>query len=245
MAEIAEEAAKIIMPFWRADVTVERKADESPVTEADRQAEAHILGRLAELFPDICVISEEAACDAGVPKAAHARFFLVDPLDGTRGFVRGGESFTVNIALIEDGAPVAGAVAAPASGQVWYTTSAGAMRRRVGETAAQPVRVRVKPDAGLALVSHTLSDDEATRLAARHGCANWQGLDSSVKFCLIAEGRADVYPRPGPTMEWDTAAADAVLRAAGGRVLTEDGKPLTYGKADRGFENPGFLAIGG
>lgn len=245
LAEIAEEAAKIIMPFWRADVAVERKADESPVTEADRRAEAHILGRLAELFPDVCVVSEEAACDAGVPEAVHARFFLVDPLDGTRGFVRGGESFTVNIALVEDGAPVAGAVAAPASGQVWYTTSAGAMRRRVGETAAQPVRVRVKPDAGLALVSHTLSDDEATRLAARHGCANWQGLDSSVKFCLIAEGRADVYPRPGPTMEWDTAAADAVLRAAGGRVLTEDGRPLTYGKAERGFENPGFLALGG
>jgi 3'(2'), 5'-bisphosphate nucleotidase len=140
---------------------------------------------------------------------------------------------------------VAGAVAAPATGTVWFTTPEGAFRRKFGEQQATQVKVRAKqPEKGLALVSHTLTDEEATRLAARHGCPIWQGMDSSVKFCLIAEGRADIYPRPGRTMEWDTAAADAVLRAAGGRTLTDDGQALVYGKADKGFQNPGFLAVG-
>ena len=246
LADVVEEAAKIILPFWRSDLTVETKSDDSPVTQADRAAETHILERLKVLFPDVCIVSEEDASEYGTPEAIGPRFFLVDPLDGTRGFVRGGESYTVNIGLIEDGRPVAGAVAAPASGTVWFTTGEGAMRRRFGEAQAAPVRVRHKPEGrGIALLSHTVTDDEAERLCARHGCASWQGLDSSVKFCLIAEGRADVYPRPGRTMEWDTAAAHAVLAAAGGRVLTMDGEPLTYGKADRGFENPGFLAVGG
>jgi 3'(2'), 5'-bisphosphate nucleotidase len=245
LADVAEEAAELILPYWRSELAVDRKADESPVTEADRRAELLILKRLAELFPGVCVVSEEAACDLGTPDSVDARFFLVDPLDGTKGFVRGTEAFTVNIGLIENGQPVAGAVAAPATGQVWFTTGEGAFRRKFGEQQAAQVRVRAKPaEKGLALVSHTLTDEEATRLAARHGCPIWQGMDSSVKFCLIAEGRADIYPRPGRTMEWDTAAADAVLRAAGGRVLTEDGQPLTYGKADKGFQNPGFLAVG-
>jgi len=245
LADIVEEAAQIILPFWRSDLEVETKTDDSPVTQADRAAEAHILKRLHALFPGACIVSEEDASEYGTPDAVGRRFFLVDPLDGTRGFVRGGESYTVNIGLIEDGRPVAGAVAAPASGTVWYTAGEGAMRRRFGETQATPVRVRQKPEGrGVALLSHTVKDDEAERLCARHGCTSWQGLDSSVKFCLIAEGRADVYPRPGRTMEWDTAAAHAVLAAAGGRVLTMDGEPLAYGKADRGFENPGFLAVG-
>jgi 3'(2'), 5'-bisphosphate nucleotidase len=245
LAQVAEEAAEIILPFWRSELNVDRKADESPVTEADRRAELHILARLAELFPDVPVISEEAACDEGTPETIGRRFFLVDPLDGTKGFVRGTEAFTVNIGLIEDGQPVAGAVAAPATGTVWFTTPEGAFRRKFGEQQATQVKVRAKqPEKGLALVSHTLTDEEATRLAARHGCPIWQGMDSSVKFCLIAEGRADIYPRPGRTMEWDTAAADAVLRAAGGRTLTDDGQALVYGKADKGFQNPGFLAVG-
>jgi 3'(2'), 5'-bisphosphate nucleotidase len=119
------------------------------------------------------------------------------------------------------------------------------MRRRVKGADPALVKVRQKPQNGVALVSHTLTDDEATRLAARYGCPVWQGMDSSVKFCLIAEGRADAYPRPGRTMEWDTAAGDAILRAAGGRTLTDNGALLTYGKAETGFENPGFLALGG
>ncbi len=245
LAEVAEDAAELILPYWRSDLAVERKADSSPVTEADRRAEDLILARLARLFPKIPTISEEAAENGGVPKAAPARFFLIDPLDGTKGFVRGAESFTVNIGLIENGQPVAGAVAAPATGQVWFTTGEGAFRRKVRGNDLTQIRVRAKPDAGVALVSHTLTDEEASRLAARYGCPVWQGMDSSVKFCLIAEGRADIYPRPGRTMEWDTAAADAVLRCAGGRVFTDSGQPLAYGKADQGFANPGFLAVGG
>ena len=245
LAEIVEEAADLILPLWKTGLNVDRKSDESPVTEADRRAETLILQRLQERFPDIPVISEEAASEGGVPDEAPKRFFLVDPLDGTKGFIRGTESFTVNIALIEDGKPVAGAVAAPATGQVWFTTNEGAFRRKVKGNDLTQIRVRQKPANGVALVSHTLTDEEAERLAAKHGCPVWQGMDSSVKFCLIAEGRADVYPRPGRTMEWDIAAAQAVLVAAGGRVLTEDGAPLTYGKADKGFANPGFLAIGG
>jgi 3'(2'), 5'-bisphosphate nucleotidase len=245
LADIALEAAEVILPFWRGDFTVERKADESPVTEADRKAEALILKRLAKVAPRTPIISEEAAAEKGVPEKAPRRFFLVDPLDGTKGFVGGRESFTVNIALIEAGVPVAGAVAAPATGQVWFTAGGFAWRKKAGENPVQ-VRVRAKPArGGIALLSHTVKDDDAVRLADRYGCQIWQGMDSSVKFCLIAEGRGDVYPRPGRTMEWDTAAGDAVLRAAGGRVLTEAGQPLVYGKADKAFENPGFIAFGG
>lgn len=246
LADIVEQASEVIMPFWRNDVAVERKADESPVTEADRLAERLILERLGDLFPDVPVVSEEAASDHGAPPEIGERFFLVDPLDGTKGFVGGRESFTVNIALIEHGVPVAGAVAAPATGQVWFTTAGQAWRRRSGEPNASVIRVRAKPaETGVALLSHTVKDEDAARLASRHGCSKWQGMDSSVKFCLIAEGRADVYPRPGRTMEWDTAAGDAILRAAGGRVLTDNGQPLLYGKADQGFANAGFLALGG
>lgn len=244
-ADICEEASALILPFWRAAVAVDHKADSSPVTEADHAAEALILQRLKERFPKIPVISEEDASRDGVPAKIGKTFLLVDPLDGTKGFLRGTEAFTVNIGLVENGRPVAGAVAAPASGQVWFTGETGAYRRRFGETAATLIKVRQKPSEGLALVSHTLTEDEATRLAARYGCPNWQGMDSSIKFCLIAEGRADVYPRPGRTMEWDTCAAQAVLEAAGGRVITDESAPLRYGKADAGFANAGFLAMGG
>src|SRR5690606_21095852 len=140
----------------------------------------------------------------------------VDPLDGTRGFVAGRESFAVNIGLVEHGRPVAGAVAAPAMGLVWYTGPEGALRRRFDDAQGAPVRVRERPAAGgVALLSHSLADEVAERLASRHGCGAWQGMDSAIKFCLIAEGRFDVYPRAGRTMEWDTAAGEAILTAAG------------------------------
>src|SRR5690606_15128689 len=130
-------------------------------------------------------------------------------------------------------------------GVVWHTAPEGAMRRRFDDPHGQLVRVRERPAAGgSALLSHSLTDDVAERLARRHGCVVWQGMDSAIKFCLIAEGRYDVYPRQGRTMEWDTAAGEAVLVAAGGRVVAEDGGPMRYGKAPV-FENPGFTALGG
>lgn len=242
LADIAEEAARVILPYWRADAQVMTKADDSPVTLADQQAEALILERLEVLYPGVQTVAEEAVAADGAPDKVGKRFWLIDPLDGTRGFVRGGESFSVNIALIEKGAPVAGVVSAPATGLTWRTTPTGAERRRFGE-AWTAVKVRDRPAEAIALVSHSMTDEEAERLAARHGCSRWQGMDSSLKFCLIAEGRFDAYPRTGPTHEWDLAAGQAVLEAAGGRVLAEDGHPLSYGKP--GFLNGGFVALGG
>lgn len=243
LAEIAEAAAEVILPYWRSGVAAETKADDSPVTQADREAEALILARLRELWPAVPAVAEED-CEANGPPQAGPLFWLIDPLDGTKGFVQGRESFTVNIALIVDGAPVAGVVSAPATRITWRSAApgGGAFRRTYGE-AWRPIRVRARPDEGVALLSHSLTDDEATRLAARHGCRRWQGMDSSLKFCLLAEGRFDVYPRLGPTSEWDTAAGQAVLEAAGGRVMVEDGQPLHYGKP--GWLNGGFVAMGG
>jgi 3'(2'), 5'-bisphosphate nucleotidase len=244
ISEIAEAAAAVILPFWRSGATVESKPDQSPVTEADRAAEALILARLAERWPGVQAVAEEAVAAHGAPDAFEEWFWLIDPLDGTRGFVQGRESFTVNIGLIHQGAPVAGVVSTPATGVSWRSGGAGegAFRRRFGE-AWHPIRVRDRPAEGIALMSHSITDEEAARLAARHGCSQWQGTDSSLKFCLIAEGRFDAYPRTGPTSEWDTAAGQAVLQAAGGRVLANDGAPLAYGKP--GLLNGAFVAMGG
>ena len=224
ISDIAEDAARLILPYWRSAPVVETKADASPVTAADRAADALILTRLAALYPGLQAVAEEAVAADGAPEQVEAWFWLIDPLDGTRGFVDGRESFTVNIALIHDGAPVAGVVVAPATGTTWCTAAG-------------------RPATPTALLSHSMTDDEAERLAARHGCPQWQGMDSSLKFCLIAEGRFDAYPRTGPTSEWDTAAGQAVLEAAGGRVLAGDGLPLRYGKPN--FLNGPFVALGG
>ena len=245
LADIVEEAARIILPLWRTVLTVDSKADMSPVTEADRQAETLILKRLAERFPGVPVISEEDASEFGTPDAIGPRFFLVDPVDGTKAFVRGDTHYTVNIGLVEDGRPVAGAVNAPAMGQTWFTTAAGAMRRGPDAPEA-PVRVRRWPEGeAVALISHTMKPETADALAGQYGFQKRLPMDSSIKLCIIAQGDADIYPRHGPTMEWDICAAHAVLEAAGGTVKTPDGAPLAYGKAGEGFRNGWFLARGG
>jgi 3'(2'), 5'-bisphosphate nucleotidase len=243
LADIAEDAARVILPYWRAGGEVFTKADDSPVTLADQAAEALILSRLADLYPEVQAVAEEQSEAEGRPETAAARFWLIDPLDGTRGFVQGKESFTVNIALIEGTRPVVGVVSAPATATTWRTApGGGAQMRRFGE-AWRAIQVRDRPQEGFALLSHSVTDEEAARLAARYGCTKWQGADSSLKFCLIAEGRFDAYPRTGPTSEWDTAAGQAVLEAAGGRVLAGDGAPLAYAKP--GFLNGPFVAMGG
>ena len=244
LADICEAAAALILPLWRSGLAVSHKADESPVTEADRAGEALILKALAERFPDIPVISEEDASEFGTPDAIGPRFFLVDPLDGTKAFVRGDPHFTVNIGLIENGRPVAGAVSAPPSGETWFTPGGQAMKRLKG-VAAQPVRARAWPEgAALALISHTMKPETADKLAAEYAFHLREPMDSSIKLCRIAEGAADIYPRHGPTMEWDTAAGHAVLEAAGGRLTTPDGAPFSYGKAQDGFRNGWFVARG-
>lgn len=245
LAEICEAAAALILPLWRSGVEVITKADESPVTEADQRGEKLILQHLAERFPGVPVISEEDASEFGTPDAIGPRFFLVDPLDGTKAFVRGDPNFTVNIGLIQDGRPVAGAVCAPPSGETWFTHKGGAMKRTKGGPSAL-VRVRPWPKgAAVALVSHTMKEETAVKLANEYGFDLREPMDSSIKFCRIAEGSADVYPRHGPTMEWDVAAGHAVLEAAGGTVLTPEGQPFAYGKADAGFRNGWFVARGG
>lgn len=243
LADIAEEAGRVILPFWRSDVAVQTKADQSPVTLADQKAEALILQLLDGLYPGVQAVAEEQSEAQGKPDAAADWFWLIDPLDGTKGFIQGRESYTVNIALVRADAPVAGVVTAPALALTWRSVARGegAQRRAFGE-AWKPARVRERPQDATALVSHSISDEDAERLAGRNGCRLWQGMDSSLKFCLIAEGRYDAYPRTGPTCEWDTAAGQAVLEAAGGRVLAEDGRPLAYGKP--GFLNGPFSAIG-
>jgi 3'(2'), 5'-bisphosphate nucleotidase len=245
LAEICEGAAAHNLPLWRAGVEVIRKADESPVTEADRGAETLILRRLAERFPDVPVISEEDASEFGTPDAIAPRFFLVDPLDGTKAFVRGDPHFTVNIGLIQDRRPVAGAVACPPTGETWFTSRHGVLKRIHGGP-PQPVRVRPWPKgAAIALISHTMKDETAQQLADEYGFDLREPMDSSIKLCRIAEGTADIYPRHGPTMEWDIAAGHAVLEAAGGTLLTREGEAFAYGKAGEGFRNGGFVARGG
>ena len=246
LARITEEAAAVVLPFWRTELAVAQKADESPVTEADRAGERLILRRLAETYPDVPVISEEHASEFGTPEAIGRRFFLVDPVDGTKAFVRGDPNFTVNIGLIENGLPVAGAVCAPATGEVWFTTAGGAMKRTTSTGVDAPVGVRPWPvGRALGLVSHTMREEKAAELAAQYGFDLRTPMDSSIKMCRIAEGSADIYPRHGPTSEWDTAAGHAVLVAAGGTFTQPDGAPFTYGKADQGFRNGWFVARGG
>ena len=245
LADIVEAASGEILPLWRGVFETSRKADNSPVTEADQQAEAVILARLAQAFPGIPVIAEEDAAAFGTPSAIGPRFFLVDPLDGTKAFVRGDEHFTVNIGLVEHGVPVAGAVAAPVQGRTWFTAAGGAVRRPFGGR-AEPVHVRPWRDGeALALISHTMKSEALAELKAQYGFAHSQAMDSSIKLCIIAEGAADLYARHGPTMEWDIAAGHAVLAAAGGSVRQPDGSPFLYGKADQGFRNGWFVARGG
>jgi 3'(2'), 5'-bisphosphate nucleotidase len=244
LAEICEAAARLILPLWRSGLTVIRKADESPVTEADHRAEALILEALRARFPDVPIISEEDAAQFGTPDEIGPRFFLVDPLDGTKAFVRGDPHFTVNIGLIQDGKPVAGAVAAPPTGEVWFTSGGGACKRIDGG-AAHPVHARPWPAGeAVALISHTMKEETLRELAAQYGFDRREPMDSSIKLCRIAEGAADIYPRHGPTMEWDIAAGHAVLIAAGGRLTTPEGEPFVYGKAQDGFRNGWFVARG-
>jgi 3'(2'), 5'-bisphosphate nucleotidase len=246
LADIVEAAGRLILPLWRSGLQVDRKADESPVTEADRRGEALILEELARRFPGVHVVSEEDACEFGTPEQIGDRFFLVDPLDGTKAFVRGDEHWTVNIGLIQDGRPAAGAVSAPAWGRTWYTSSKGARLRRIGEAEGEPIHVRSWPAGeAVALISHTMKPEVEAELRAKYGYSDVLAMDSSAKICMVAEGTADIYPRHGTTMEWDIAAAHAVLAAAGGTITAPDGAPFVYGKCADGFKNGWFVARGG
>lgn len=239
---IVRAAGEAILAVYATDFSVRNKADASPVTEADERAEALILPALAALAPEIPAVSEEAASRGAVPATA-GRFWLVDPLDGTKEFIGRNGEFTVNIALIEDGVPILGAVLAPALGRLFAgARGSGAFLEERGARRAIACR-RPSPEGLTVVSSRSHGDREALDafLAGRR-VASSAYAGSSLKFCLVAAGEADLYPRLGRTMEWDTAAGHAVLAAAGGRVTDLSGAELRYGKP--GFENPHFIAMG-
>jgi 3'(2'), 5'-bisphosphate nucleotidase len=242
LVNLAVLAGEAIIDIYETDFGSRVKADHSPVTEADEKAEAIILSGLRKLWPDIPVVAEEAAAAGHIPTVG-TQFFLVDPLDGTKEFLSRNGEFTVNIALIENGVPKLGVVYAPAIKKIyWGEIGVGAAIAKVGE-AWRAIQTRSLPEAGATVLASRSHRDAATDdYLATIKVAEIIGAGSSLKFCTIAEGLADLYPRFGRTMEWDTAAGHAVLVAAGGKVLTVDGLALTYGKLGRGFDNPAFIA---
>lgn len=249
-ARIALAAGRAVMEVYAGKCAARQKADASPVTEADERAEAVILSELRAAFPDLPVIAEESVARGVIPICG-ARFILVDPLDGTREFLARNGEFTVNIALVDAGVPVAGAVYAPALGKLWFggasawTCAAGPGEDLPPPASRRPIFARAPRAGGLiALCSRSHGDAATEAFLAGLSIAGRVNAGSSLKFCLIAEGEADVYPRFGPTMEWDIAAGEAVLRAAGGRVVAPDGGPFLYGKAEEDFRNGPFVAWG-
>ncbi|WP_306251015.1 3'(2'),5'-bisphosphate nucleotidase CysQ [Parvularcula sp. IMCC14364] len=256
MTRISLEAGKVISDIYQTNFGVDTKADGSAVTQADKLAEALILKGLAELAPDMPVLAEEAASEGNIPVLGN-QFFLVDPLDGTREFVNRTGEFTVNIALIRDGRPVMGVVYAPGCDKLYSgSQDTGAWLRIVAPgqnmSEAGPAKEisarRVDTDNLIAVASRSHRSPETEELLTALGAKDFTPAGSSLKFCLVAEGIADVYPRLGRTMEWDTGAGQAVLEAAGGLVNALDGTdeagPLTYGKVAREFDNPHFIAWG-
>ena len=242
LGSIAAEAGVVVMRHY-GDCEARTKQDRSPVTDADEEAEKLILARLAGHFPGVPVVAEaQMARGDGGTTASH--FFLVDPLDGTREFLSGNGEFTVNIAEVKDGVPVMGVVYAPAKQRLFLGArgegafeSSGMiadLRRIAARTAA--------PDGLVAVGSRSHNDEQTAEYLRRFTVKDYVSAGSSLKFCLVAAGEADIYARAGRTMEWDTAAGQAVLMAAGGSVTLWSGEPFTYGKP--GFENPGFVARG-
>lgn len=242
MAQAAREAGAAILAIVARGFDVEQKGDSSPVTEADHAAELIILAALARAAPGVPVIAEEEVAAGRIP-AHGGTFFLVDPLDGTKEFVRGGDDYTVNIALVVDKAPRLGAVFAPATGRLhigiagtgaWLDEGRGRVEIGCRTCPTPPIVVASK--------SHFTQNTSDYLALAAPGCG-YEAIGSSLKFCIVAEGRADLYPRLSPTAEWDTAAGHAVLLGAGGRVDGPDGAPLAYGKT--AFLNRAFVATGG
>lgn len=242
LGETAREAGEAILTIVRRGFDVEAKGDSSPVTEADRAAELVILAALARLAPGVPVIAEEEVAAGRIP-AHDSNYFLVDPLDGTKEFIRGGDDYTVNIGLIENGTPTLGVVYAPATGRL-HGGLVGAGAWLDEGLGPRPIATRQRGANVTAVASKShLNQATIDYLEAAVGQCAYTSVGSSLKFCIVAEGEADIYPRAAPTSEWDTAAGHAVLLAAGGLVDGSDGSPLRYGK--RAFLNRAFVATGG
>ena len=243
IATIARRAGAEIMKIYETDFEVKTKGDSSPVTQADRIAEELINRAISEgITSNFPIVAEEAASEGLLPNVSSSGFWLVDPLDGTKEFINRNGEFTVNIALIENSKPVLGVVHLPVKNLTYFGFNMGSFLMENDEPRKE-ISCRIKPKDGLvALVSRSHISPETDSYLANHTIVNTISAGSSLKFCMIAEGIADIYPRIGRTMEWDTAAGHAILRFAGGSVKTIDGFELTYGKP--GFENPHFIAAG-
>ena len=249
---LALDAGRLVMDVYASDITFDEKADLSPVTAADHASERLILAGLRQTLPDIPCVAEEEIAAGAVPQTLGAEFILIDPLDGTREFVNRRPDFTVNIALIRSGAPVIGVVYAPARSDMHSASGGRAEAIAVGHGYEVESRRTVHVRTGFTPLTIVASRSHRTRdtdiYIRKFAAAEIVSVGSSLKFCMIASGEADLYPRFGKTMEWDTAAGDAILRAAGGMTLTLDDQPLTYGKRNRpgidDFVNPDFVAKG-
>jgi 3'(2'), 5'-bisphosphate nucleotidase len=248
LVALARQAAEVALAYYRRDFAVRSKPDATPVTDADMASEAVILAGLRQLTPEIPVIAEEALArgetrwnDASPPRL----FWLVDPLDGTREFVARNDEFSINIGLAADRRAALGVVHAPVSGITYGTAGRGEAFIWRGDAEPAPIRARPAPVSGLVVLSSRSHGDRAALDAflSQYNIAERRMLGSAIKFGAIAAGEADLYPRFGPTMEWDTCAGHAILEAAGGVVVTAAGAPLLYGKP--GFRNPDFIARGG
>ena len=245
---IALDAGEIVMKYYEGleDMQVDIKNDDSPVTLADRETETFIQMSLEQLTPDTPIVGEEAAALGKVRAVEQGEYFwLVDPIDGTKEFINGGDEFTVNIALIKDGAPILGVIYAPAIGELYAGYGPGTATRWLEDSDNEkPISVRPSPRSGLTVVSskHHGSGSRLDKFLAQFKIEKVIKRGSSLKICAVAAGKADIYPRLGPTCEWDTAAGDAILQAAGGVITDIDGQPLKYGGADPKWLNPEFIA---
>lgn len=243
VSDVVRQAGEAVLAVYHTDFAVCGKADASPVTEADERAEALITPALQVLLPGVPVVAEEAVANGHRPEVGEM-FWLVDPLDGTKEFISRNGEFTVNVALVQSGRPVLGVVLAPALGRLYAGADGLGAWVQEGRGALQTMAARQPPAEGLTVVASRSHGDAAALEAFLHGrrVAALKNAGSSLKLCLLAAGEADCYPRLGRTMEWDIAAGHAVLQAAGGAVLTQEGQPMHYGKP--GFENPHFVAWG-
>ncbi|MEA1943254.1 MAG: 3'(2'),5'-bisphosphate nucleotidase CysQ [Pseudomonadota bacterium] len=248
-ARICSLAAIKVMEVYNSDFDARGKADRSPVTDADELAEAIILEELEKLVPGVPVLAEESF-SAGLRPKTDSAFILVDPVDGTKEFINKNGEFTINIALVEDRVPTAGCVYAPARERIFVGGDkawGGPLRPggTVNPDTLEPIATREAPDGGkTAVMSRSHADEKTVAFADSVGVTEKVSAGSSLKFCLVAEGTADVYPRFGPTCEWDTGAGHAVLKAAGGDVLTPEGEPFLYGKSETDYLNGAFVAWG-
>ncbi|MFZ2102488.1 MAG: 3'(2'),5'-bisphosphate nucleotidase CysQ [Oricola sp.] len=236
---VTRKAGDVAMAVYGRHHVVAVKDDKSPVTEADLTVDNLLYDALSRHFPEIPIVTEERASSYSAA-SGHSRFFLVDPIDGTKEFIAKTGEFTINIALIDNGAPVAGIVHAPAIGRMFVGDRLSGAREIDADGSSQAIMVRAPGASLTAVASRSHLTKETEIFLSENKIDDCVNAGSSLKFCLVAAGEADIYPRFGPTMEWDTAAGHAVLAAAGGRVLTCDGTPLRYGKTE--FRNPYFIA---